>query len=171
MGDPAKYEQLLQKAQRLESLKCSGELVLLRTDFNVPISIGPQGEISISDATRIDAALPTIRLLLNKGAKLVIVSHLGRPQPQKTSLNALRLTHGLAPVLGVLKERLGAENISFVDDCVGPEADAAITQLQGGRVGQGLARKYLLHRNMWLRPVVSNKAPWKATVVKQLKQP
>ncbi|KAK9866241.1 hypothetical protein WJX84_008630 [Apatococcus fuscideae] len=133
MYSPAKYERLSHQAQALKGLNCFGELVLLRTDFNVPLSKGPKGELSVSDATRIDAALPTVRLLLGKGAKLVIVSHLGRPEPNKASLSALRLTHGLNPVFSVLKERLGAENIGFVDSCVGPVADTAIAQLQSGQ--------------------------------------
>lgn len=158
MCSPAKYERLSHKAQALQGLNCFGELVLLRTDFNVPLSNGPKGELSVSDATRIDAALPTVRLLLGKGAKLVIVSHLGRPQPNKASLSALRLTHGLNPVFSVLKERLGAETVSFVDSCVGPVADTAIAQLQSGQVS--LSSKRVLVKDVEARPVVSKKTSW-----------
>ena len=158
MYSPAKYERLSHKAQALKGLNCFGELVLLRTDFNVPLSNGAIGELSVSDATRIDAALPTVRLLLGKGAKLVIVSHLGRPQPNKASLSALRLTHGLNPVFSVLQERLGAENIGFADSCVGPVADTAIAQLQSGQVG--LSSKRVSDKDVEARPVVSKKTSW-----------
>jgi phosphoglycerate kinase len=108
----------------------NGKRVLVRVDFNV--SIKPKEpttrtEAVISDDTRIRAALPTIQALIDKGAKVILVSHLGRPDG--TVKEGLRMD----VVAARLSEHLG-KPVAKVDDCVGPEVEAAIAKLQPGDV-------------------------------------
>ncbi len=98
----------------------SGKRVLLREDLNVPMKDG-----AIADATRIDAALPTLRWLGEHGAKTVILSHLGRPDGKPNPAYSLR------PIAARLSELLGSE-VRFVDDCVGEAAVAASKALPDG---------------------------------------
>ena len=98
----------------------AGKRVLLREDLNVPMKDG-----TIADATRIEAALPTLRLLRERGAMTVILSHLGRPDGKPNPAYSLR------PIAGRLSELLDAE-VRFVDDCVGEAAVAASKALPAG---------------------------------------
>lgn len=90
--------------------------VLVRADYNVPLT----GEGAISDDLRIRASLPTLRYLLDRGCKIVIISHLGRPEGRDASLS-------LAPVAERLSELLGQE-VRFVDDCIGDGVYQAVKQ-------------------------------------------
>ncbi len=90
-----------------------GKRVLLREDLNVPMKDG-----AVGDETRLLAALQTLRWLGERGAKTVILSHLGRPDGKVNPKYSLR------PVAARLSERLGAP-VAFVDDCIGPAAVAA----------------------------------------------
>jgi phosphoglycerate kinase len=103
----------------LQDLK--GKRVFVRVDFNVPIKDG-----KVDDDTRIRAAVPTIRLLTGKGARVVLASHLGRPKKQEPQFS-------LAPVAAHLGKLLGAP-VKTVKDCVGPEAEAAAKGLKDGEV-------------------------------------
>jgi phosphoglycerate kinase len=96
--------------------------VLVRVDFNVPLKEG-----RITDDTRITAALPTLNYILDqKGASLVIMSHLGRPKkPDKEN--------SLAPVAQRLSELL-AKKVTLAPDCIGPEAEAAVRAMKPGDV-------------------------------------
>lgn len=96
--------------------------VLVRVDFNVPLQDG-----KITDDTRIRAALPTIQLLRDKGAKVILCSHLGRPDGKV--VESLRLT----PVAERLKELLG-RRVTMAPDCVGPEVEALVDRMQPGDV-------------------------------------
>ena len=99
-----------------------GARVLVRVDFNVPVEHG-----RISDATRLDAAVPTIRELSARGCKVVLLAHFDRPKGKR--LPAM----SLAPIVPTLAERLGVA-VGFAPDCIGPEAAAAIAALPDGGV-------------------------------------
>ncbi len=100
----------------------AGRRVFVRVDFNVPF--GPGG---ITDDTRIRAALPTIRYLTERGARVVLASHLGRPKGKVAE------EFRLAPVAARLGELLGRP-VATARDCVGPVAEAAAKALGGGEV-------------------------------------
>ena len=106
----------------LSSSDLSGKRTLVRVDFNVPLD--DQG--NITDDTRIRAALPTIQDLMQKGAKVILASHFGRP---KGVDDKLRLT----PVAKRLSELLGQEVVKC-DDCIGEEVTAKVTAMQNGQV-------------------------------------
>jgi phosphoglycerate kinase len=106
----------------LSATDISGKRAFVRVDFNVPVD--DQG--NITDDTRIRAALPTIKDLTQKGAKVILASHFGRP---KGVDEKLRLT----PVAKRLSELLGQEVVK-TDDCIGDEVTAKVAALQNGQV-------------------------------------
>jgi phosphoglycerate kinase len=106
----------------IEDLKLAGRRVLMRVDFNVPVKDG-----KVENDKRLRASLPSIRYVLDQGASLVLMSHLGRPDGQKQA------KYSLAPVAGKLGELLGRK-VRFLSDCVGPEVEAACAALKPGEV-------------------------------------
>ena len=108
--------------QTVQHLDCAGKRVLVRVDFNVPVADGV-----VTDDTRIAGALPTIRYLLHKHARVVLVSHLGRPKGGPDTKNSLK------PVRDRLA-RLLRLDVAWADDCVGPAAEAAANALAPGQV-------------------------------------
>jgi phosphoglycerate kinase len=106
--------------RKLEDLDVCGRRVLVRVDFNVPLD----GD-RVTDDTRIRAALPTLELLLDRGARVVLASHLGRPK------GARRPELSLAPVGRCLTQLLGRE-VPLAPDCIGAETKAAVGRLQDG---------------------------------------
>ena len=107
----------------LAAADLTGKRVLVRVDFNVPLDDAGK----ITDDTRIRAALPTIKDLIKKGAKVILCSHMGRPKGQVKE--NLRLT----PVATRLGELLG-QKVTMCDDCVGDSVTAAIGTLANGQV-------------------------------------
>ena len=107
----------------LSQLPIKGKKVLLRVDFNVPLS--PEGKIT--DDTRIREALPTIRYILKQGGSLILMSHLGRPKGKKDP------QFSLAPCQKRLAELLGIP-VLFAPDCIGPQAEKMAAALQPGQV-------------------------------------
>jgi len=108
----------------IKDLDLAGKRVFIRVDFNVPQD-KQTGEIT--NTQRIVAALPTIQYALENGASVVLASHLGRPNGQKTP------KYTLAPIAAKLEELLG-KPVKFLDDCVGPEVEATCAALQPGEV-------------------------------------
>ena len=104
----------------IRDVDVQGKKVLVRVDFNVPLAEG-----EVADDTRIRAALPTIQYLLDRGATVILCSHLGRPKGQV--VEALKMD----PVARRLSELLGRPVIKL-DDCVGPEVQAAIQASRPG---------------------------------------
>jgi len=101
----------------------SGKRVLVRVDFNVPLD----SQQHITDDTRIRAALPTIRYILDRGTSVILMSHLGRPDGKVVD------TLSLAPVAQHLSELLG-KTVEMAKDCIGPEVEAQAKSLQPGHV-------------------------------------
>ena len=107
----------------IRDIQVAGKRVLVRVDFNVPLD----AELHITDDTRIKAAIPTIQYLLDQGAAVILMSHLGRPKGQL--VDSMRLT----PVAKRLSELLGRP-VQMAADCVGPEVEALAKALQPGQV-------------------------------------
>ena len=107
----------------LSASDVSGKRVLVRADFNVPLDDAG----NITDDTRIRAALPTIQDLVEKGAKVILASHFGRPKGKV--VDSMRLT----PVAERLSEKLGQAVIKC-DDCIGDEVAAKIADMENGQV-------------------------------------
>jgi phosphoglycerate kinase len=106
----------------LDDLDPKGKRVLLRADLNVPVSNG-----KVTDATRIDRLVPTIRELANHGARVVVMSHFGRPKDHEPGLS-------LRPIAPALAAALGSRDVAFADDCVGPPAERIVRGLRDGEI-------------------------------------
>ncbi|HMI53188.1 MAG TPA: phosphoglycerate kinase [Candidatus Saccharimonadales bacterium] len=106
----------------IQDLDLQGKRVFLRVDFNVPLKDGV-----VTDDTRIRETVPTLRLAIEKGGRLVLASHLGRPK------GGPEPKYSLKPVAKKLEELLG-KSIAFADDCVGADAEAKSRALKDGDV-------------------------------------
>jgi len=107
----------------IRDVNIKNKRVFIRVDFNVPIN----SELNITDDTRIRSALPTINYAIDEGAKIILASHLGRPKGKKNPA----LT--LATVVKRL-QRLLNKDVMFLDDCIGPEVDKVINNMEPGDV-------------------------------------
>ncbi|MFQ6057717.1 MAG: phosphoglycerate kinase [Anaerolineae bacterium] len=110
------------RKKTIRDLDVEGKRVLVRVDFNVPLA-----EHKVADDTRIVATLPTIRYLLDHGAALILMSHLGRPKGKVVP--EMRMD----PVAERLRELLG-QPVKKLDDCVGPQVEAAVKAMKPGEV-------------------------------------
>ena len=106
----------------LDDVDVQGKRVLVRVDFNVPLS-----DAAVADDTRIRAALPTIQHLIAQGARVVLCSHLGRPKGERDDSLSLR------PVADRLGQLLD-QDVQMADDCVGPDVASLVDGLQSGRI-------------------------------------
>jgi phosphoglycerate kinase len=112
------------KFKTIRDLNLAGKRVLMRVDFNVPQD---KKTGAITNNQRIVAALPTIKFALEKGASVVLMSHLGRPDGQKIEKFSLK------PIAAELSKLLN-QPVAFADDCVGPAAENAAAALKPGQV-------------------------------------
>jgi len=110
----------------IRDIDVTGKRCLVRVDFNVPLD-DKDGTMVITDDTRIKETLPTLTYLIEKGAKIILCSHLGRPKGQRDPKQSLK------PVASRLSEMLGRP-VEFADDCVGADAKAQALALADGGV-------------------------------------
>jgi len=110
----------------VRDLDVRGKRVFLRVDYNVPME-EKDGKMVINDATRIIETLPTLKLLIEKGGKLILTAHLGRPKGKREP------SMSLAPVAVKLSELLG-KPVAFAADCIGEVAETAVAALKDGDV-------------------------------------
>jgi phosphoglycerate kinase len=106
----------------VSDLDVQGRRVLMRVDFNVPLEQG-----QVANDKRLRAALPTIRDILKRGGKLILMSHLGRPKGKRVAELSLK------PCAREL-EKLLRQPVAFADDCIGPSAEAGVQALAAGEV-------------------------------------
>jgi len=106
----------------IDSESVSGKRVLVRVDLNVPMKDG-----QVTDAMRIERAAPTLAELAAKGAKVIVLSHFGRPDGKRVPEMSLR------PLVAPLAQALGRP-VAFAEDCIGPQAEAAVRALKNGEV-------------------------------------
>ena len=95
---------------------------LIRVDFNVPLN----DELKVTDATRIEAAKPTIIKILEDGGSCVLMSHLGRPKGVQDEFSLKHIVNTIEDVIGV--------DVQFVENCVGEVAEAAVANLEDGQI-------------------------------------
>jgi len=107
----------------LKDIDLKDKKVLMRVDFNVPLD----SEGNITDDNRIRAALPSIKYVIDSGAKLILMSHLGRPKGEP------KPEFSLAPVAKALASHIGKE-VKMLDDCIGNEVKAQVAALEAGEV-------------------------------------
>ncbi len=124
----------------VSDLDLSGKRVFCRVDFNVPIN----EDGSVGDDTRIVAALPTIRYIIEQGGRLILASHLGRPKGEK------KAEFSLAPVAPHLAKLLGTP-VTMAPDCIGPEVEQLTANMGNGDV--------VLLENMRFYPEEEKNAP------------
>lgn len=106
----------------IKDIDVKGKRVLVRVDFNVPLTDGV-----ITDDSRIVAALPTLKHLLEQGGRVILMSHLGRPKGER------KPEFSLAPVAKALSDKLG-QPVAFAGDCIGEEAESAAESLHDGEI-------------------------------------
>src|SRR5688572_2212060 len=106
----------------ISDFSVKGKKVLLRADLNVPAENG-----KVTDTTRIDRLKPTIDALVNTGARVIVLSHFGRPKAKREE------EYSLSFLQPVLKKQWNQE-VAFANDCVGPEAEKAVASLKDGQV-------------------------------------
>ncbi len=123
---PPDHPLLNMPKKTLHDIELNGKRVLVRVDFNVPLD-EQDGRMVITDDTRIRETLPTLNALLEKGAKVILCSHLGRPKGKPDPRQSL------APVAPALSALLGRP-VAFAADCIGDEAGAKAAALQPGEV-------------------------------------
>jgi phosphoglycerate kinase len=107
----------------LEDLAVAGRTVLVRLDLNVPMKDG-----EVTDATRIERSVPTVKELLEKGARVVVLAHFGRPRGKREP------SMSLAPLAEPLGRAVGGIEVAFAEDCIGEPARRAVEALQPGGV-------------------------------------
>jgi phosphoglycerate kinase len=111
------------KFRTLDDVDVRGKRVLLRADLNVPVKDGV-----VTDGTRIERLAPTIETLIDKGAKVIVMSHFGRPKGRPDPALSLRV------LIVPLEKAIGGRKVTFAADCIGEEAKRTVAALQRGQV-------------------------------------
>ena len=106
----------------LDDIEVANKRVLVRADLNVPMKDG-----KITDATRIERVASTVTELADKKARVIVLSHFGRPKGRDP-------TQSLKPLAPALGAAMGGRKVAFADDCIGPEAEKAVAALKPGEV-------------------------------------
>jgi phosphoglycerate kinase len=107
----------------IDDIDVRGKRVLLRADLNVPVKGGV-----VTDATRIERLAPTISALIDKSAKVIVMSHFGRPEGKRNPAFSLR------PLIAPLSRAIGGRDVVFAEDCIGAEAKRVVAALRPGQV-------------------------------------
>lgn len=110
----------------VRDLDLRGKRVFVRVDYNVPME-EKDGQMVINDSTRINETIPTLKLLIEKGAKIILAAHLGRPKGKKEPSMSLR------PVAAKLADIAGVP-VNFVDDCIGEKVEKMANELPPGGI-------------------------------------
>src|SRR5437762_11436883 len=110
----------------VRDLNVRGKRVLVRVDYNVPLE-EKDGQMVITDATRIVETIPTLKLLIQQGGKLILAAHLGRPKGKREASMSLR------PVAVKLADLLGC-TVAFADDCIGDKVEKTAGVMKPGDV-------------------------------------
>src|SRR6185295_1885716 len=110
----------------VNDLDVRGKRVFVRVDYNVPME-EKDGQMVINDSTRIKETLPTLKLLIEKGAKIILAAHLGRPKGKKEPSMSLR------PVAAKLADMIGCA-VNFADDCIGDKVEKLANELPPGGI-------------------------------------
>jgi len=111
----------------IRDLSLKGRRVLVRVDYNVPLQ-EKDGVQVITNDKRIKETVPTIKYLIEQGARILLCAHLGRPKGKRDPKQSL------SPVVPALSALLGGTPVKFVDDCVGPVAEKAASELKDGEI-------------------------------------
>src|SRR6266446_521482 len=110
----------------VKDLDVRGKRVLVRVDYNVPME-EQDGQMVINDDTRIKETLPTLELLIEKGARIILASHLGRPKGKRDPSMSLR------PVAARLADMIHRP-VAFMDDCIGEKVEKTANALRPGDI-------------------------------------
>jgi phosphoglycerate kinase len=119
-------EEIVMAKLTVKDLDVRGKRVFVRVDYNVPLE-EKDGKMVITDETRIVETLPTLRLLIGQGGKLILTAHLGRPKGKREPSMSLQ------PVAERLAQLLG-KPVGFVNDCIGEKVQAAVAAMKAGDV-------------------------------------
>ncbi|MGI9385758.1 MAG: phosphoglycerate kinase, partial [Methyloligellaceae bacterium] len=111
------------RLRSIDSAEVSGKRVLVRADLNVPMADG-----EITDATRIERVLPTLQGLAERGARVIVLSHFGRPKGER------KPDLSLAPVAARMSAMLNGTSVAFANDCIGDAAEWGVSDLGEGDV-------------------------------------
>src|SRR5215475_3520014 len=123
---PCLQEPIPMAKLTVRDINTRGKRVFLRVDYNVPLE-EKDGKMVITDTTRIVETIPTLKLLIEQGGKLILTAHLGRPKGKREPSMSLR------PVAKRLADVLGTQ-VNFVDDCIGEKVEAVTGAMQPGQV-------------------------------------
>lgn len=123
MMNPRPAEECTMAKKSIDSINVAGRRVLMRVDFNVPLE-----RTRITDDRRIEQALPSIRSVLDRGGRLILMSHLGRPRGQ-----GFEAEHSLAPVRLRLAELLNLPDLKLASGCAGAQVDSLVAGLRDGQ--------------------------------------